>query len=227
MVPGVNDLSRSGGKSQTFFPSGPELICCLQNASTGHLLRTYLLQWTFFSKKRHFALKLLFTLCPLILSSLAIVGNSPIEWIGSEKTMLNRSEINVISYDLSHSARVHPGCTLPCSKIVDHIYCPESERIRGAKINIWCPTLLSPVPGTTLSWQTPKNMFDQYISHMKQDIFWYSESLNVVWAETFGHRLPKFSKVFWKMISFQPSNGREEKCMHLMYSISYGMKILT
>ena len=178
----------------------------------------------FFPKKRHFALKLLFTLCPLILSSLAIVGNSPIEWIGSEKTMLNRSEINVISYDLSHSARVHPACTLPCSKIVDHIYCPESERIRGAKINIWCPTLLSPVPGTTLSWPTPKNTS---IFEMEQDIFWYSEILNVVLAETFGHRLPKFSKVFWKMISFQPSNGREEKCMHLMYSISYGMKILT
>ena len=150
MVPGVNDLSRSGGKSQTFFPSGPELICCLQNASTGHLLRTYLLQWTFFPKKRHFAPKLLFILCLLILSSL--------ERIGLEKTMLNRSGINVISYDLSHSGRVHPACTLPCSKIVDHIYCPESERIRGAKINIWCPTLLSPVPGTTLSWPTPKNM---------------------------------------------------------------------
>ena len=217
MVPGVNDLSRSGGKSQTFFPSGPELICCLQNASTGHLLRTYLLQWTFFPKKRHFAPKLLFILCLLILSSM--------ERIGLEKTVLNRSGINVISYDLSHSARVHPACTLPCSKIVDHIYCPESERIRGAKINIWCPTLLSPVPGTTHTWPTPKKY--QYISEMEQDIFWYSESLNVVFGETFGHRLPKFSKVFWKMISFQPSNGREEKCMHLMYSISYGMKILT
>ena len=157
--------------------------------------------------------------------SVIIIGNSPLERIGLEKTMLNRSGINVISYDLSNSSRVHPACTLPCSKIVDHIYCPESERIRGAKINIWCPTLLSPVPGTTLSWPTPKKY--QYISEMEQDIFWYSESLNVVFGETFGHRLPKFSKVFWKMISFQPSNGREEKCMHLMYSISYGMKILT
>ena len=156
--------------------------------------------------------------------SVIIIGNSPLERIGLEKTMLNRSGINVISYDLSNSSRVHPACTLPCSKIVDHIYCPESERIRGAKINIWCPTLLSPVPGTTHTWPTPKNTS---IFEMEQDIFWYSEILNVVLAETFGHRLPKFSKVFWKMISFQPSNGREEKCMHLMYSISYGMKILT
>ena len=108
-----------------------------------------------FPQKETFCSKITLQSMP---SRSAIIGNSPRERIGLVKTMLNRSGINVISYDMSHTARFHPACTLPCSKIVDHIYCPESERIRGAKINIWCPTLLSPVPGTTLSWPTPKNI---------------------------------------------------------------------
>ena len=153
-----------------------------------------------------------------------IIGNSPMERIGLEKTMLNISGINVISYDMSHTARVHPACTLPCSKIVEHIYCPESERIRGAKINIWCPTLLSPVPGTTLSWPTPKNMFDQYISDMKQDIFWYSESLKhlVIDYQSFQ----KFSER-WSL--FNQAMGEKKKyASHVFYiCILYGAKRLT
>ena len=205
MVPGVNGLSRSGGRSWNLFSvwSGIDLLSPerINRPFTPNIPPSV----NIFPQKETFCSKINLHSLP---SHSVIIGNSPMERIGLEKTMLNRSGINVISYDLSHSARVHPACTLPCSKIVDHIYCPESERIRGAKINIWCPTLLSPVPGTTHTWPTPKKY--QYISEMEQDIFWYSESLNVVLAETFGHRLPKFSKVFWKMISFQPSNGREK-----------------
>ena len=90
------------------------------------------------------------------------------ERIGLEKTMSNRSGINVISYDQSHSARIHPACTLPCAKKVERIYCPLSQRESEEPGSIF-----DAQPTQPSAWNNTlkKNMFDQYISDMKQDIF--------------------------------------------------------
>ena len=136
----------SGGESGswTFFPSAPELISCLQNASSGHLVQTYTLH----------SMLLLF-LPPYMKNGYSCIARCLQNRVNSSLNQLGKA-LNIGSKPCGE--KVYPGCT--------SIHCIGEGRpivlegIRGSWLkSIFDDQLRLPAVETTIAWNLPKKTF--------------------------------------------------------------------
>ena len=130
--------------SWTFFPSAPELISCLQNASSGHLVQTYTLH----------SMLLLF-LPPYKKNGYSCIARCLQNRVNSSLNQLGKT-LNIGSQPCG--GKVYPGCT--------SIHCIGEGRpivlegIRGSWLkSIFDDQLRLPAVETTIAWKCPKKPF--------------------------------------------------------------------